>query len=159
MSLVQAKARYLEHKLRAIKATNETFQSAITTPFKVDRWTTRVPESIAAQWEPHRHSDTSWDWETIVRRYRDPDAFPFAGWAGGDRLAFIGLALTNSKDATTQKIWRREDIPAFVAQLLPRVKKLEWAHQTMTFPPNPSGLCIKYCKVVSCPFHGKGSPR
>lgn len=63
----------------------------------------------------------------------------------------------NSKDATTQKIWRREDMPAFVSELLPRVKKLEWAHQTMTFPPNPSGLCIKYCKVVSCPFHGRGN--
>jgi len=65
----------------------------------------------------------------------------------------------NSKDATTMKIWRREDMATFISDLLPKVKKLEWAHQTQTFPPNPSGLCVKYCKVTWCPYHGKGSPR
>jgi hypothetical protein len=63
----------------------------------------------------------------------------------------------NSVDATTQKIFRREDMQPFVASVLPRVQALQWAHQTTTFPPKPSGLCVKYCKVVSCPFHGKGN--
>lgn len=63
----------------------------------------------------------------------------------------------NSSDASTQKLWRREDMPGFVSELLPRVQKLEWAHKTNTFAPTPSGLCVKYCKVVSCPFYGKGN--
>jgi hypothetical protein len=58
---------------------------------------------------------------------------------------------------TTQRVWRREDMPGFVSELLPRVQKLKWAHDTQTWAPNPSGLCIKYCKETSCPFHGKGN--
>jgi hypothetical protein len=65
----------------------------------------------------------------------------------------------SSPDATTTKVFRREDMPKFVSELLPRVSKLEWAHKNQEYPPKPSGLCIKYCKVVSCPYHGKGSPR
>jgi CRISPR/Cas system-associated exonuclease Cas4 (RecB family) len=60
-------------------------------------------------------------------------------------------------NATTQQIFRRGDMVKFVSEVLPRVQKLEWAHRTMTFPPNPSGLCVRYCKVTSCPFHGKGN--
>jgi PD-(D/E)XK nuclease superfamily len=63
----------------------------------------------------------------------------------------------NSEAATTRKVWRREDMPQFVSEVLPRVQKLEWAHKTMTFPPTPGGLCKRYCKVTSCPFHGKGT--
>ena len=63
----------------------------------------------------------------------------------------------NQAKCVTQHIWRREDMPAFVSEILPRVQKLKWAHDNMTFPPTPSGLCVKYCKVVSCPFHGKGN--
>jgi len=63
----------------------------------------------------------------------------------------------NSPDASTQKIYRREDMQPFLVALMPRVQALQWAHKTTTFPPKPSGLCIKYCKVVSCPFHGKGN--
>lgn len=65
----------------------------------------------------------------------------------------------NSPDATTTKVWRREEMPKFVSEILPRVAKLEWAHKTQTWEPKPSGLCVKYCKVVSCPYHGKGNPR
>lgn len=71
------------------------------------------------------------------------------------RTEFIWL----QSDDTTPVVFRREEMAAFVATLLPRVQKLEWAHKNMTFAPNPSGLCVRYCKVVSCPFYGKGNPR
>lgn len=74
------------------------------------------------------------------------------------RTEFIWLQNDpNSDDARTQVIFRRSDMPTFVSNLLPRVQKLQWAHNSMTFPPNPSGLCVRYCKVVSCPYHGKGN--
>jgi hypothetical protein len=63
----------------------------------------------------------------------------------------------NTPEATTTKVFRRSEMPEFVAKLLPRVQKLQWAHDTSTFPPTPGGLCVRYCKVVSCSYHGKGS--
>jgi len=65
----------------------------------------------------------------------------------------------NSPDAATTVVFKRTSMPKFVSELLPRVQKLEWAHKTQTFEPKPSGLCVSYCKVVSCPFHGKGASR
>ena len=62
-----------------------------------------------------------------------------------------------SADATTQVLFRRADMQKFMTDLLPRVKQLEYAHQTMTFPPRPGGLCVRYCQVTSCPFFGKGN--
>lgn len=74
------------------------------------------------------------------------------------RTDFVWLKLDpNDPAATTMQVFKREDMPAFVSSLLPRVQKLEWAHKNSEFPPNPSGLCVRYCGVVSCPFHGKGN--
>jgi hypothetical protein len=50
----------------------------------------------------------------------------------------------------------REDVTEIWSEILPRVKKLEQARAAQEYPPNPSGLCKKYCSVVSCPYHGKG---
>lgn len=63
----------------------------------------------------------------------------------------------NSKEATTSKVFYRKDMQQFIVDLMPRVQKLEWAHKTMSFEPRPGGLCKRYCKVTSCPFHGKGT--
>lgn len=71
------------------------------------------------------------------------------------RTEFVWL----QTDDTTSQVFRREEMSKFVSELLPRVQKLEWAHKTMTFPPAPSGLCVKFCQVVSCPFFGKGNKR
>jgi len=60
-------------------------------------------------------------------------------------------------DDTTRQVWKRSGMKTFVSDVLPRVKRLEAAHETNTWEPKPSGLCVKWCKVTSCPFHGKGS--
>ena len=64
--------------------------------FRLTIWTTRVEQCINDQWGTNRHPDASWEWGNILRRYRDPDVFAFAGWVNEHRLAFVGLALTNS---------------------------------------------------------------
>jgi hypothetical protein len=60
-------------------------------------------------------------------------------------------------NATTDVTYHRAAMAKFFAEVLPRVQKLHHAHQTMAFPPKPSGLCVRFCKVTECPFYGKGT--
>jgi PD-(D/E)XK nuclease superfamily len=69
------------------------------------------------------------------------------------RSALVFVAHDAIKPAT----FTRNDLPKIWAELLPRVKRMVEAQQTNDYPPKPGGLCKKYCAVVSCPFHGKGS--
>lgn len=48
----------------------------------------------------------------------------------------------------------RESLPEIWNEVLPRVRRLQAARQSMEFPPTPSGLCKRYCAVTSCPHHG-----
>ena len=57
----------------------------------------------------------------------------------------------------TEKTYKPEDMVKLWAKLLPEIKQMEEAHRTTTYTPKPSGLCIRYCPVKSCQFHGKGS--
>ena len=67
------------------------------------------------------------------------------------RTEFIWL----KDDCSTQDIWDRNTIANEWVGLLPRIKALEDANKTMTFPPKPGKLCARYCPVLSCPYHGK----
>lgn len=60
-------------------------------------------------------------------------------------------------ECTSPEVFDRQEVANAWIDLLPRVATLEQASKTMTFPPKPGGLCKKYCPVVSCPFHGKGT--
>jgi hypothetical protein len=51
----------------------------------------------------------------------------------------------------------REDLPEIWSEVLPRVANLRMAVETQEFPPKPGGLCKRYCAVVSCPYHGRGT--
>jgi PD-(D/E)XK nuclease superfamily len=62
-------------------------------------------------------------------------------------------------DDETARTYQRDEMLPFWNGMWPEIKKLEFAHQTTDYPAKPSGLCIKYCPVKSCVFHGKGSPR
>lgn len=50
--------------------------------------------------------------------------------------------------------YKRENLPRIWADILPRVHKLEAEEE---YPPKPSGLCVRYCLVTQCPFHGRGT--
>lgn len=67
------------------------------------------------------------------------------------RSEFIWL----KHDATTREDFSRENMISLWNVLLPRVKQLQHAHETMTFPPKPGGLCRRHCPVQSCPHWGK----
>ena len=49
----------------------------------------------------------------------------------------------------------RDQLPEIWNEFLPRVKRLEIAYDTDTWPVRPSGLCKQWCPVLSCKFNGK----
>jgi hypothetical protein len=66
------------------------------------------------------------------------------------RSEFIWL----KHDASTREDFKRTDVPAVWASILPRVQKLRDAHGATDFPEKPGGLCKKYCPVRSCKSNG-----
>ncbi len=90
---------------------------------------------------------------------------------GSDQLGLMALCVfqhfSKVKAVRTEFVWLQSDehttqvfkrpMHDFIMEIMPRFQKLEWAHAHQDFPPTPGGLCKRYCKVVSCPFHGKGA--
>ena len=64
-------------------------------------------------------------------------------------MVFVGYGATERAEYT------REQLPEIWDEILPRVRTLERARASQDFPPNPGGLCRRYCGVKSCPFNGK----
>lgn len=62
-------------------------------------------------------------------------------------------------ECTSPEVFDRVEVATEMSKLLPRIDELEKASKTLTYPPKPNGLCMKWCKVTSCPFHGKGARR
>jgi hypothetical protein len=60
-------------------------------------------------------------------------------------------------DTHTTKTYRREDMVRVWNELWPTINVMDEAWRTLTYPPKPSGLCVSYCPVTSCPFYGKGN--
>lgn len=56
---------------------------------------------------------------------------------------------------TSHQIYKRNELPRIWRELLPRVNKLEEAHDHENFPAVPNGLCAKYCPVATCQHWGK----
>jgi len=67
------------------------------------------------------------------------------------RSEFVWL----KEDATTRADFAREDMPRVWNNLLPRVKSLESAYTSMSFPPKPGNLCRRWCPVKQCPHNGE----
>lgn len=65
--------------------------------------------------------------------------------------------LFTSHDVLVPKSYVRSDLPLIWNEILPRVKAVEKAEATQEYPPKPSGLCVNYCGVTSCPYHGIGT--
>jgi hypothetical protein len=70
-------------------------------------------------------------------------------------VAFVWLK--GSTPPTVEK-FTRDEAPSLWAEFLPRVKRLQDAVDSKTFPKRPSGLCKKHCPVPKekCEFRGEG---
>jgi len=62
-----------------------------------------------------------------------------------------------NNDRLVSRTFHRDSLAGIWRDILPRVKRLQDATASNEYPPNPSGLCIKYCQVTSCPHYGTGS--
>lgn len=67
------------------------------------------------------------------------------------------ILLFVNHDKTERVDFNRGAISTIWAGILPRVAELQMAVEAEEFPPKPGGLCKRYCSVVSCPYHGRGS--
>ena len=67
------------------------------------------------------------------------------------KTGFLWLK-TNGID---QARFERGDLPDIWNKFLPRVKALEEAHRTSTWPVRPSGLCRNWCPCKQCPHNGR----
>ena len=71
------------------------------------------------------------------------------------KTGFLWLK-TNGVD---QARFERGDLPNIWNKFLPRVKALEEAHRTSTWPVRPSGLCRNWCPCKQCPHNGRYGSR
>lgn len=61
-----------------------------------------------------------------------------------------GFVWMQTGKAEVEKYYRK-DVPVLWQDILPDVRRLEYAHRTQTWVPRPSGLC-NYCPVQQCNF-------
>ena len=62
-----------------------------------------------------------------------------------------------NNDKLIAKTFHRDGLQGIWRDILPRVRRLEDATAENEYPPKPSGLCVRYCGVQSCPHWGTGS--
>jgi hypothetical protein len=79
----------------------------------------------------------------------------FAHYAEVDKVLAIYVWLGH--DDQTTITYRREDMVPTWNKLWPEINVMKEAFRTTTYPPKPSGICVHWCPVTSCPHHGKGS--
>ena len=77
----------------------------------------------------------------------------FAKWpeVKAVRSSYVWL----KEDAESSENFLREDMPTVWRSIWDRIEKMEQAHQFTNYPPTPSGMCLKWCAVKSCPHNGK----
>lgn len=124
--------------------------------FARDTWVRAVGDVIKV----HENRAFALDWKS--GKYREGDdqlkiqsAVMFATYPHLTDIT-VFYAWIKDKRATVRH-FKRDDSPAIWQEFLPRVKRMEIAHETKEYPPKPSGLCRKWCRVESCEFHGKGA--
>jgi hypothetical protein len=55
----------------------------------------RAYHAVAAQWDVYgRSPEAGWNWQELMRRYRDPDRLDIAIWSQFDRISALALAVT-----------------------------------------------------------------
>jgi hypothetical protein len=99
------------------------------------------------------------DWKTGKRKPDSDQLMLFAALAFAhiDTLNVVktGFVWVKSGEFDGQT-FKRTEAPVIWQRFAPRVKRLELAYESGSFPPRPSGLCRKHCPVPykKCEFSG-----
>lgn len=98
------------------------------------------------------------DWKTGNRK-PDSDQLKLSaaiGFAHYPYLETIHTAFIWLKEKKLDsEVFTHEQVGNIWNDFLPRVKRLEAAHQANKWDPKPSGLCKRHCPCTTCEFHGK----
>lgn len=62
-----------------------------------------------------------------------------------------------AQDAIKTENIERADLRKHWAEIAPMVANMIKAQRDRHYPATPSGLCVKYCPVTTCEFHGRGN--
>ena len=60
-------------------------------------------------------------------------------------------------DCESSETFFRGDMQNMWRSIWPRIEAMENAHKFTNYPPTPSGMCMRWCAVKSCPHNGKSS--
>lgn len=100
------------------------------------------------------------DWKTGTRKPDNDQLTLFAGLVFAvhpvvEQVTTGFIWLKDNKFDT--KMFTREQVPEIWAEFLPRMQRLERAHETGKWPAKPSGLCRQWCPVgrARCEHCGK----
>lgn len=122
--------------------------------FAKDAWVRAVGDVVKV------HGDAAFacDWKTGKWRPGDGQlklqaAVKFATYPHVQKVGIVYAWLKEKR--TTVKVFKREEVPEIWSEFLPRVRNMELAIANGDFPPNPSGLCGKWCAVLSCEHNGR----
>jgi hypothetical protein len=69
------------------------------------------------------------------------------------RSSYIWL----KEDCESSDTFYRNDMPQVWRSIWPRIEAMEQAHIHQNYPPTPSGMCLRWCAVKSCPHNGKST--
>lgn len=135
-------------------------EAAIDKSFKPTGWWDRTTW-LRSKWDvavKHGEKKLSiWDWKTGKRR---PDSdqmklFAAVGFLHEPTVMEITAAFIWLPDRKIDKeVYHRKDAKALWMEFLPRVQRLERAHEEDKWPAKPSGLCRKWCPCTTCEFCG-----
>lgn len=113
---------------------------------KVDLVKKQGPIGLLVDWKTGKIVDESFQLALSA-------ACAFAKWPDLQalRVSYVWL----KEDAESSDTVLRKDMPNVWRQLWPRISALTQSHLSLSFPPQQGKMCRKWCKVVSCPNHGK----
>lgn len=133
-------------------ALNDKFQPVEF--FAKDAWVRAVGDIVTT------HKDKAFQLDWKFGKYREGDgqlklqsAVAFANMPQVNTITNVYAWMKDHR--TTVRTFHREDVPGIWEEFLPRVKRMHIAIQNGDFPPNPSGLCGKYCAVLACEHNGR----
>jgi hypothetical protein len=131
-----------------------------TSFFDNETWFRGVLDVLAI--EPVQQVALSFDWKTGAIK---PD---YEQLALSAQLIFAHYPEIRMVSATyvwlgnddhTERKYEPSSLVPLWNDLWPEIRAMDESWRTTTYPPKPSGLCLKHCPVTSCPHYGKGSFR
>ncbi len=69
------------------------------------------------------------------------------------RASYVWL----KEDCESSENFYRVDMPGMWRSIWHRIEAMEQAHTHTNYPPTPSGMCLRWCAVKSCPHNGKST--